>query len=127
FCSGVCARALAATAAAPAVARRLSAARRPILAIGSSISCVWVVPILILNLILIPILIPSISVGIKNKSRNRNKSESDIPFPKFLFDVIRGAPREREDRERRVLVRVGHERAAVGDEEILHFPRLAPL
>ena len=36
-------------------------------------------------------------------------------------------PRQGHDGQGRILVRVGTERAAIGDEEILHVPGLAPL
>ena len=42
-----------------------------------------------------------------------------------LHDVVRRAPRQREDRPRRILVRLRDERPAVGDEQILHVVRLA--
>src|SRR5438045_910860 len=39
--------------------------------------------------------------------------------------VIRGTPRHRENRPRRILVRLRHKRPAVGAEEVLHVVRLA--
>src|ERR1035438_9403195 len=50
-----------------------------------------------------------------------------IPFPDLVGDVVAGAPAQRRDGERRVLVGVAGEGRGVGDEQILAVPRLAPL
>src|SRR3954465_2913588 len=53
---------------------------------------------------------------------------SDILECSFLHlarDVVRRAPGEREDRPRRILVRLRHEWRAVGDEQVLTVVRLA--
>src|SRR5438874_1483568 len=50
-----------------------------------------------------------------------------VPFLDLVGDVIAGAPAERRDRKRRILVGVADERRGVGDEKILAVPGLAPL
>src|SRR5688500_9159884 len=47
------------------------------------------------------------------------------PRPALLRDVVRRAPRERENRPRGVLVGLRDERPAIGDEEVLAVMRLA--
>src|SRR5258706_15707454 len=43
----------------------------------------------------------------------------------FLQQIFGGAPGERHDRERRILIRIGDQRPAIGDKQILHAVRLA--
>src|SRR2546423_10160167 len=50
----------------------------------------------------------------------RSRSTLECPPLPFLRDVFTRAHREREDRPCRILVSLRHERAAIGDEEILH-------
>src|SRR5712691_10452915 len=49
------------------------------------------------------------------------------PLLDLVRDVLRRAPRDGHDAERRVLVGVGGEAAAVRHEQVLHVPRLAEL
>src|SRR5438093_958070 len=51
----------------------------------------------------------------------------EVPLLDLVRDVVRRAPGDGHDAERRVLVGVGGEAAAVGHEQVLHVPRLAEL
>src|SRR5882724_5037771 len=48
-----------------------------------------------------------------------------VSLLRFIHQVIRSSPRQRHDRQRRILVRITHERRGIGDEDILYVMRLA--
>src|ERR1700731_244266 len=48
-----------------------------------------------------------------------------VAFLGFVEEIFGGAPGERHDRERGILVRIGDRWRAIGDEQILHVVRLA--
>src|SRR6266478_854114 len=48
-----------------------------------------------------------------------------IPFLGFVQKIFGGAPGERHDRERRILVRVSNQRRAIGNKKIFHVVGLA--
>src|SRR5262245_35772256 len=52
---------------------------------------------------------------------------SDMTFSHFLGEILGGAPRERDDRVRRVLVGIADEGRRIGDKQIPHVVRLAEL
>src|SRR5882762_3929733 len=49
----------------------------------------------------------------------------EVAFFGFVEKILGGAPGERHDRECRIFVRVGDQRRAIGDKQILHLVRLA--
>src|SRR5688572_32489070 len=49
---------------------------------------------------------------------------SDIALPHFFREILGGAPRQRHDGMRRVLVGIADEHGAVGHEQVLHLVRL---
>src|SRR5260370_32053628 len=49
----------------------------------------------------------------------------EVAFLGFVDKIFGGAPGERHDRERRILVRIGNQWSAIRHEEILHVVRLA--
>src|SRR5882762_1405112 len=49
----------------------------------------------------------------------------EVAFFGFVEKILGGAPGERHDRECRIFVRVGDQRRAIGDKQILHVVRLA--
>src|SRR5256884_269192 len=56
----------------------------------------------------------------------RHDASSERPFLHLISDVLARAHRQRENRPRRVLVRLRYEGSAVRDEQILAVVRLAP-
>src|SRR5258708_2384731 len=57
-------------------------------------------------------------------SRSRRET-SDISFPHFFGKIFGCSPRQRDDGERRILIRIADERSGVGHEKILRLVRLA--
>src|SRR5258708_24652672 len=57
-------------------------------------------------------------------SRSRRET-SDISFPHFFRKIFGCSPRQRDDGERRILIRIADERSGVGHEKILRLVRLA--
>src|SRR2546426_2722796 len=56
----------------------------------------------------------------------RHDASSERPFLHLISDVLARAHRQRENRPRRVLVRLRYEGSAVRDEQVLAIVRLAP-
>src|SRR3989449_6886058 len=56
----------------------------------------------------------------------RHDASSERPFLHLISDVLARAHRQRENRPRRVLVRLRYEGSAVRDEQVLAVVRLAP-
>src|SRR5216117_2739807 len=56
----------------------------------------------------------------------RHDASSERPFLHLIGDVLARAHRQRENRPRRVLVRLRYEGSAVRDEQVLAIVRLAP-
>src|SRR5262245_65749464 len=59
------------------------------------------------------------------KSRIPATQASESSLIELLGDVFGRAHRERKDGPRAVLVRIRHERTAVGNDQVLHVVRLA--
>src|SRR5579885_1704687 len=59
--------------------------------------------------------------------RERSRFSSDIAFSHLLGQVFRHAPRERDDAQRHVLVRLADEGSRVRHEQVPHVVRLAVL
>src|SRR6185437_4102261 len=65
-------------------------------------------------------LTPDFSFSCMLRSLNLNVQLFDL-----IDDVLRSAPSERANCERRILVGVAHERRCIGNKEVLHVPGLA--
>src|SRR5215831_2266735 len=61
------------------------------------------------------------------RSRREWPVFSDIAFPHFFSQVLGRSPRESNNAQRDVLVRLAHEGRGVAHEKILHVMRLAVL
>src|SRR6476660_5332206 len=59
------------------------------------------------------------------REKHLGQSMSEISLLGFVQKVVGGAPGERHDRQGRILIRIRHQRRAIGDEQVLHVVCLA--
>src|SRR3990170_6116894 len=67
----------------------------------------------------------SFIISVRDGCRVQPDASSNLPRVPLLRDVLGRPHRQRENRPRAVLVRLGHEGAAVGHEQVLDVVRLA--